>query len=155
MNASTFCSDISSKPVLFTDLNIPPIGDDMLLIIEPSFLTPLSKSSASATNSSLMLLTTLTMWLFICLRGGIPSLANFFLQLAHVQLLNDDISFVISSMMWFAPLSILCPSKYQLRAGILEKSMGARKQVGLGLLYRPTRLHRLRHRFLGIDSWAP
>jgi hypothetical protein len=33
-------------------------------------------------------------------------------------------------------------------AGILEQSVEARERVGLGLLYRPTRL-------LGIDSWAP
>ncbi len=29
------------------------------------------------------------------------------------------------------------------RAGIFKKSMGARHRVGIGLLYRPTRLHRL------------
>ncbi len=28
-------------------------------------------------------------------------------------------------------------------AGILEQSMGARNRVGIGLLYRPARLHRL------------
>jgi hypothetical protein len=36
-------------------------------------------------------------------------------------------------------------SVYQLnsRAGIFKKSMGARHRVGIGLLYRPARLHRL------------
>jgi hypothetical protein len=29
------------------------------------------------------------------------------------------------------------------RAGIFKKSMGARHRVGIGLLYRPARLHRL------------
>jgi hypothetical protein len=29
------------------------------------------------------------------------------------------------------------------RAGILKKSMGARHRVGIGLSYRPARLHRL------------
>ncbi len=29
------------------------------------------------------------------------------------------------------------------RAGIFKKSMGARNRVGIGLLYRPARLHRL------------
>jgi hypothetical protein len=40
-------------------------------------------------------------------------------------------------------------------AGILEQSMGPRKQVGIGLSYRPARLHRLAelmtwNRFLGF-----
>jgi hypothetical protein len=40
------------------------------------------------------------------------------------------------------------------RAGILKKSMGARHRVGIGLSYRPARLHRLAefiplNRFLG------
>ncbi len=39
-------------------------------------------------------------------------------------------------------------------AGILDKSMGARNRVGIGLSYQPARLHRLvesipRNRFLG------
>ncbi len=29
------------------------------------------------------------------------------------------------------------------RAGIFKQSMGARNQVGIGLSYRPARLHRL------------
>ncbi len=44
-------------------------------------------------------------------------------------------------------------------AGILEQSMGARNRVGIGLSYRPARLHvhtvGWRNQFLGIDSWAP
>ncbi len=43
----------------------------------------------------------------------------------------------------------------QYRAGIFKKSMGARHRVGIGLLYRPARLHRLANSFLGIDSGAP
>jgi hypothetical protein len=40
------------------------------------------------------------------------------------------------------------------RAGIFKQSMGARNQGGIGLSYRPARLHRLaefipRNRFLG------
>jgi hypothetical protein len=40
------------------------------------------------------------------------------------------------------------------RAGIFKKSMGARHRLGIGLSYRPVRLHRLAelmpwHRFLG------
>jgi hypothetical protein len=40
------------------------------------------------------------------------------------------------------------------RAGIFKQSMGARNQVGIGLSYRPARLHRLAefipwNRFLG------
>jgi hypothetical protein len=41
------------------------------------------------------------------------------------------------------------------RAGIFKQSMGARNRVGIGLSYRPTRLHRLAKFILGIDSWAP
>jgi hypothetical protein len=40
-------------------------------------------------------------------------------------------------------------------AGILEQSMWARNRVGIGLSYRPARLHSWRNPFLGIDSWAP
>ncbi len=41
-------------------------------------------------------------------------------------------------------------------AGILEQSLGAkRNRVGIGLSYRPIRLHRLAELFFGIDSWAP
>jgi hypothetical protein len=40
-------------------------------------------------------------------------------------------------------------------AGIIEQSMGARNRVGIGLLFRPDRLHRLADRFLEIDNcWA-
>ncbi len=35
------------------------------------------------------------------------------------------------------------PSAYVARARIFKKSMGARHRVGIGLLYRPARLHRL------------
>jgi hypothetical protein len=40
------------------------------------------------------------------------------------------------------------------RAGIFKKSMGARHRVGIGISYRPARLHRLaelmpENRFLG------
>ncbi len=41
-----------------------------------------------------------------------------------------------------------------IRAGIFKQSMGARNRVGIGLSYRPARLHRLvgwRNKFLGID----
>jgi hypothetical protein len=41
------------------------------------------------------------------------------------------------------------------RAGIFKQSMGARNRGGMGLSYRPARLHRLAELFLGIDSWAP
>ncbi len=34
--------------------------------------------------------------------------------------------------------------------GILEQSIGARNRVGIGLLYRPTRLHRLAESILGF-----
>jgi hypothetical protein len=40
-------------------------------------------------------------------------------------------------------------------AGIFKQSMGARNRVGIGLSYRPARLHRLWERFLKIDSLAP
>jgi hypothetical protein len=35
-------------------------------------------------------------------------------------------------------------------AGILEQSMGARNQVGIGLPYRPARLHRLAESIPGL-----
>jgi len=38
---------------------------------------------------------------------------------------------------------------------ILEQSMGVRNRVGIGLPYRPTRLHRLANRFLEFDCWPP
>ncbi len=41
------------------------------------------------------------------------------------------------------------------RAGIFKHSRGAKNWVGIGLSYRPARLHRLAEWFLGIDSWAP
>jgi hypothetical protein len=41
------------------------------------------------------------------------------------------------------------------RAGIFKKSKGARNRVGIGLSYRPAKLHRLAEFFLGIDYWAP
>jgi hypothetical protein len=37
-------------------------------------------------------------------------------------------------------------------AGILKQSVGARNQVGIGLSYRPARLHSLADLFLVIDS---
>ncbi len=42
-------------------------------------------------------------------------------------------------------------------AGILEQSMGAKNRVGIGLSYRPGRLHvhRLAESVPGIDSCAP
>jgi hypothetical protein len=40
----------------------------------------------------------------------------------------------------------------QYRAGIFKQSMGARNRVGIGLSYRPARLHRLAELFLGIIS---
>ncbi len=42
-------------------------------------------------------------------------------------------------------------SVVQYCAGILEQSMGARNRVGIGLSYRPARLHRAG----GVESWAP
>jgi hypothetical protein len=39
--------------------------------------------------------------------------------------------------------------------GILEQSTAARNRVGIGLSYRPARLHGWRNRFLEIDFWAP
>jgi hypothetical protein len=44
-----------------------------------------------------------------------------------------------------------------LRAGIFKQSMGARNRVGIGLSYRPARIHTTawRNWFLGIDSWTP
>jgi hypothetical protein len=33
--------------------------------------------------------------------------------------------------------------------------MGARNRVGIGMSYRPARLHRLAESISGIDSWAP
>ncbi len=41
------------------------------------------------------------------------------------------------------------------RAGIFKLSMGARNLVGIGLSYRPARLHRLAEFILVIYSWAP
>jgi hypothetical protein len=40
------------------------------------------------------------------------------------------------------------PSNYVVSPGILEQSMGARKRVGIGLSYRPARLHRLAGRYV-------
>jgi hypothetical protein len=46
--------------------------------------------------------------------------------------------------------------KWKDSSGIFKKSMGARHRVGIGLLYRPARLHiGWRNSFLRIDSWAP
>jgi hypothetical protein len=40
-------------------------------------------------------------------------------------------------------------------AGILKQYMGTRNQVGIGMSYRPARLHiDWRNRFHGMDSWA-
>jgi hypothetical protein len=41
------------------------------------------------------------------------------------------------------------------RAGIFEKSMGARNRGGIGLSYRAARLHRLAEFILGINSGDP
>jgi hypothetical protein len=38
---------------------------------------------------------------------------------------------------------VYCTWAKMLRAGIFKKSMGARHRVGIGLLYRPARLHSL------------
>jgi hypothetical protein len=53
--------------------------------------------------------------------------------------------------------TIICPTNRQnwFSAGIWEQSMGARNRVGIGLSYRPARLHRLAksvpsNRFLGL-----
>jgi hypothetical protein len=42
-----------------------------------------------------------------------------------------------------------------LSAGILEQSMGAKNRIGIGLSYRPARLHRLAESFFEIESWVP
>ncbi len=49
------------------------------------------------------------------------------------------------------------PPPLQYRAGIFKQSMGARNQIGIGLSYRPARLHRLAelipwNRFLGSTN---
>jgi hypothetical protein len=42
------------------------------------------------------------------------------------------------------------------RSGIFKRSMGARNRVGIGLSYRPSRLHiGWRNSFLGINFWDP
>ncbi len=43
------------------------------------------------------------------------------------------------------------------QAGIFKQSMGARNRVGIGLSYRPARIHTTawRNWFFGIDSWTP
>ncbi len=52
----------------------------------------------------------------------------------------------VHSSAYFAPL-ISC-------AGVFKQSMGARTRVGIGLSYRPARLHsQWRNWFFGIDSW--
>jgi hypothetical protein len=48
----------------------------------------------------------------------------------------------------------IIPHQVKYRAGIFQQSIGARKRVGIGLSYRPVRLHRLAefvpwNRFLG------
>ncbi len=49
------------------------------------------------------------------------------------------------------PPKFLCTAP-QTSAVFLEQSMGAGNQVGIVLLYRPTRLHRLVGRY---DNWVP
>jgi hypothetical protein len=54
-------------------------------------------------------------------------------------------------------LEYRCQWSLLLCDGILEQSMGSRNRVGIGLSYRPAKLHRLAESipFFGIDSWAP
>jgi hypothetical protein len=53
-----------------------------------------------------------------------------------------------------APSSPICLYS-RIRAGIFKQSVVARNLVGIGLSYRPARLHRLAELVLGIDSWTP
>jgi hypothetical protein len=47
-------------------------------------------------------------------------------------------------------------NKAETCAGILDQSMGAKNRVGIGVSYRPAKLHRLAESIpSGIDSWAP
>jgi|LakMenEpi03Aug12_release.lakeMendotaPanAssembly.Ray.scaffolds.fasta_scaffold796405_1 hypothetical protein len=64
-----------------------------------------------------------------------------------------------STMSYLPPLRFHCVGgcwdRIEPSAGIIEQSIGARNRVGIGLLCRPDRLHRLADRFLEIDCWAP
>jgi hypothetical protein len=54
--------------------------------------------------------------------------------------------------------SVHCRKEYrstEYSAGIFKQSMGARNRLGIGLSYRPARLHRLAELILEIDSWVP
>jgi hypothetical protein len=64
------------------------------------------------------------------------------LQLAHIQLFNDDISIY--------SLPVDFPKGRTSSAGILEQSIGARNRVGIWLSYRPARLHRLAELIPGL-----
>ncbi len=46
-------------------------------------------------------------------------------------------------------------TRFETRPGIFKQSMGARNRRGIGLSYRPARLHRLAEFIPWIDSWAP
>ncbi len=53
--------------------------------------------------------------------------------------------FALSSFLYLygRPLMALYSVKQAVRAGIFKQSMGSRNRVGIGLSYRPARLHRL------------
>jgi hypothetical protein len=49
-------------------------------------------------------------------------------------------------------LNELSTDQVENRPGISDQSIGATNREGIGLSYRPARLHRLTERFLGIES---
>ncbi len=88
-----------------------------------------------------------------------------FLQCIIPILTFDDHQSCVCSVLRLSTLRIKGPEKemgvaswmtdhYGIRAGIFKQSMGARNRIGIGLSYRPARLHRLVelipwNRFLG------
>jgi hypothetical protein len=54
-------------------------------------------------------------------------------------------------------MGLAVSSSFEARSGaeIFKQSRGVRNRDGVGLSYRPARLHSWQNWFLGIDSWAP
>ncbi len=78
------------------------------------------------------------------------NIRNNFYFLVHVSVFRASVKGLC-----LAPFTFMISAQ---RAGILKQSMGAGKRVGIGLLYRPARLHEYiywQNWFLGIDSWSP
>jgi hypothetical protein len=98
----------------------------------------------------------LTCIMFLCDTQLLISNAMLLRDICCLQYFYCDTGILIRS---FCDASLFCYTMpilpFPTCAGILEQSMGARNRVGIGLPYRPARLHRLAESFFGINAWAP